>query len=331
MSNKSIDISHIMLDQLILQGKTAVLGLGTFSTEYHGAKFNDDRSAMEPPRQSLRYEAEMDNDYLLQDFAVQRLGLKAKKIEQKLNAFAEQIVNQILNYGNAHIDGVGVIAQDDKGNLFLEKSEDEAISAYFGLPSIPLKPISFIKEATQPKVDSVATLATDDGTGMQWWHYVLALLLAALMAGMYTLMVNDDNEPPKQSAASIHQEVQNEVESEKVEPKAEIKTEAITDTLERSTNPHAAEANLTNEKKGKLVECVIILGAFESAKNVENMYAKVTKLGYEPYREYFEDLGITRVGFNFTCEDKDLQSFMREVRKKVSPDAWYLVPRITVD
>jgi len=61
------------------------------------------------------------------------------------------------------------------------------------------------------------------------------------------------------------------------------------------------------------------------------MSTKLTKLGYTPYEEYFDTMDVTRVGFKFDCSEKDLQYFMREVRKEIAPDAWYLLPRITVE
>ena len=90
---------------------------------------------------------------------------------------------------------------------------------------------------------------------------------------------------------------------------------AIVDTITKKNNP---------------TECVIILGAYQSARNAMKMSTKISQLGYTPYEEYFDTMDVTRVGFKFDCREKDLSDFMHEVRKEIVQDAWYLVPRITV-
>gem|GEM_PF-742639 len=77
-----------------------------------------------------------------------------------------------------------------------------------------------------------------------------------------------------------------------------------------------------------LDSCIIITGVFASQNNVSNMIEKVLSFGYQPYTEV-NGLYV-RTGLIFECSDTDLESFIRLVRRQISPKAWYLQPELYV-
>lgn len=340
MAKRVIDIPNIIVDQLLLEGKCSIVGVGTFYNEYVSASFNDDRSKLLPPKEVLKFSTEVDASHAIQDFAVNSLGIKAKKVDKNLSSFAEGIINAVLNYGQSDIEGVGTLKLNAEGEMVLIKTQEESIAKYFGLPSVDIKPIKFIKSEQKLKsaVEDQAVVRTeaDEETAFGMKHLLLSLLMALGMFGLYHMMTGS-SDSTEQGLVKEEQAIQKQESAVEKEVLDTVVMEEVTtpneevQSIEDSADPKEAAALAKNKNKGKLVECVIILGAYESERNIQQMYDKVIKLGYEPYKEYFDTMGVTRVGFTFTCEDKDLRSLMKEVRQKVSKDAWYLVPRITID
>jgi len=74
--------------------------------------------------------------------------------------------------------------------------------------------------------------------------------------------------------------------------------------------------------------CIIITGVFASSANVSSMKERLASAGYDIYEEARGR--YTRVGLSFDCSDTDLEAFIRNVRKEISPKAWYLDPELYV-
>jgi len=78
------------------------------------------------------------------------------------------------------------------------------------------------------------------------------------------------------------------------------------------------------------LNCIIITGTFKSSSNILRMIKKLEAEGYDSYTEQVKN-GMTRVGFFFQCKESDLESYIYDIRQRISTDAWYLSPRIHVD
>ncbi|HRX29237.1 MAG TPA: hypothetical protein P5235_07605, partial [Saprospiraceae bacterium] len=86
------------------------------------------------------------------------------------------------------------------------------------------------------------------------------------------------------------------------------------------------QSSITNEKVNT---CIVILGSYKESKNSLKMIQRVGELQFELYTEEYN--GFTRVGFQFDCSHTDLVDFIHHVRDEISKNAWYLVPRVTID
>lgn len=88
------------------------------------------------------------------------------------------------------------------------------------------------------------------------------------------------------------------------------------------------EGSELDPQPAALDSCIIITGVFASQNNVSKMIDKVRSFGYQPYTEV-NGLYV-RTGLIFECSDKDLESFIRQVRRQISAKAWYLQPELYV-
>ena len=76
-------------------------------------------------------------------------------------------------------------------------------------------------------------------------------------------------------------------------------------------------------------ECIIITGVFSRQKYADEMILRMKTAGYIPYAE--KEGEVLRVGFKFECSDTDLKEYLRNVRRLIAKDAWYLQPSLHVD
>lgn len=346
MAKNKIEIPRLILDHLLQYGNTSILGLGSLSFEQHSAYLSDDKSQIFPPSHTLKYKDEVENTDQFVTYVAHRLGIKPAKALEKVDKYAQDLLNSLLNYGKAEIPLVGAFIKENGKDIDFKPFPGAIDSEFFALPPVALSPIQFFKSgevndnemavstANMPArtksaalSDTTATQSTynyNDDEDTNWlkplfWILGLVLLSALLYKGCEQYRNSQVKDPQLviDDTPAVNDDLKNGDEA--------TNDEVVNDsTHNESTNK---PATITSRP----TECVIILGAFESARNAMKMSTKVSSLGYQPYEEYFDTMDVTRVGFKFDCRDKDLRDFIYEVRKEIAPDAWYLVPRITVE
>lgn len=340
MAKNKIEIPKLILDHLLQYGDTSILGLGTLYFSYQSAYLSDDKSKLFPPSNTLHFSDTIEETDGFVAYVANRLNIDVSKALKEIDEYAQDIINNLLNYGQADIPNVGQFTKGDEEDIEFTQCHGEVNSDFFGLMPVKLKPIQFFKGgemAGAPKAVSTASMpirtsaaseiasttkATpsykyDDDDDSNWlrpmlWILGLVLLCAILYKGCESYK---SNQSKLIAVTPVDTTVVNNGQSG-----------SGIDTI------NAKDIKIDKPvKKDKPTECVIILGAFGSATNAMKMSTKVSQLGYTPYEEYFDTMDLTRVGFKFDCSEKDLEEFMHEIRKDITEDAWYLVPRITVD
>lgn len=347
MAKNKIEIPRLILDHLLQYGKTSILGLGTLFYEHNSAYLSNDKSQIFPPSNSLKYKDSVENTDQFAHYVANRMGIDPIKALEKVDAYAQNLLNNLLNYGEAEIPKVGAFKKVEGKDIVFSQLEGEINSEYYGLPPVQLKPIQFFKSGEakdnemavstedMPSRTKVAPLADSSATSSQpsynyneeddsnwlkplFWILGLVLLCALCYKGCEKYRSSQNDKPP--------------VIVDKTDDENGDSNDIKSDPKQVNDIVGDADPKVDAIAKSKPpTECVIILGAFDSARNVLKMSTKIADMGYEPYEEYFDTMDLTRVGFKFECGEKDLKDFMYEVRKDITPDAWYLVPRITVE
>lgn len=91
----------------------------------------------------------------------------------------------------------------------------------------------------------------------------------------------------------------------------------------------AAQEMLNTQTPTPAIEkCIIVTGVFSTEPNINKMKDLITKAGYTSYSE--KNGVYTRVGLEFDCTDVNLEEYIQQVRKSISPRAWYLNPELYV-
>lgn len=97
-------------------------------------------------------------------------------------------------------------------------------------------------------------------------------------------------------------------------------SEAVSDVVEQETDSYPQGISET---------CIIIIGSFSNYQNVNAAERKLKDRGYTVYVEEYGP--YTRVGFEFDCKGKNLQAYIRDIRRSIESKAWYLQPKLHVD
>jgi len=75
-------------------------------------------------------------------------------------------------------------------------------------------------------------------------------------------------------------------------------------------------------------ECIIVVGSFIKSLNAIKMVSLLERKGYNVYQSEYK--GFKRVGLKYECVDEDLETYLHQIRKKISKKAWYLDPSLDV-
>jgi len=354
MAKNKIEIPKLILDHLLQYGNTSILGLGTLFFDNHSAYFSDDKSQIFPPSNTLLFKDRVHDTDQFAHYVANRLGINPVKALEKVDKYAQSLINNLLNFGRAEIPSIGTFVKEDGKLISFEQEKGEINSEFFGLTPVKLKPIQFYKSGETANTEmavSTANMAArsntattiavsdtaapsynynddDDSSWLKPLLWILGLLLLSALAykGCQSYMTNQSQKPPVEIVDDVKSSVgDNDDKDGKGSDGQNGKN-----VVNGSADSKDTTADTTDKVKAP-TECVIILGAYESARNAMKMSTKISQLGYKPYEEYFDTMDVTRVGFKFDCSEKDLRDFMYEVRKEIAPDAWYLVPRITVE
>lgn len=96
----------------------------------------------------------------------------------------------------------------------------------------------------------------------------------------------------------------------------EMKSEPIVEP--KVTEPTVLETKQSFAKADG--DCIIVVGAFGSAANLNKMEKKLTDLGWRVYSE--KSVTLTRMGVYAPCDRSELNAALREIKTTVEPAAW---------
>lgn len=323
------DISTLVVDHLAQYGSTSVLDLGTFFYSYHPATLSADKSFVSPPYHTAHFSDKSDGAGSFTSYVANRLCINSNEAQDQIKVYAQNVISKLLSSGVSQINDLGKLIKRDSGIIEFEADEYFA-SSYYGLPEVKVKPISYYRsnevapaeaeyavsrpyvntDASSPLVSTPAKEESSFGFFRAILGILVLLLFATLIYKKCSNTTSIDLSKPIDKDIIVEEPIQVDQEVNKGEGKLGVPQKPM---------------------PSKVTECVIIVGAFESPRNALKMSDKISKLGYTPYQEYFDTMGVTRVGFKFSCEDEDLELFIHKVRHQIDKNAWYLVPRITVD
>ncbi len=128
-------------------------------------------------------------------------------------------------------------------------------------------------------------------------------------------------------------EEEEEVNTDIITPKEELTNiETPIEALEAKSVEVVEKDEVSINKYADLIpksgECIIIVGSFIKSLNAIKMVSLLERKGYEVYQS--EHKGFKRVGLRYECANENLETYLQNIRKKISKRAWYLDPNLDI-
>jgi len=161
------------------------------------------------------------------------------------------------------------------------------------------------------------------------------ILLSVILFKTCSHFINKDKQPTDTTESTLQSDNELNDTLKAIDSAIEdgAATETAQDIVKYHFYPHDLDADIDPISISDLSyhpsTCIIIVGSFSKLSNAANYQILLEKEGYDTFVQAKGDM--TRVGFYADCADKDLQSFITQIRKDINPNAWYLSPRLHVD
>ncbi len=304
-------------------------GIGLFVLHHKEADIRLQEGRIYPPSSKLTFEETTLKSKELATYIAMLEGMGTYETQDYLVKYVKDLKKSIDKNGSARVGDLGSLTLDGEGKLVFKEDQSLSFSMYQNLDSYPISPI---KRIVQQEDFNTEVIDREEESTLKYWLPFIIISLITL-AGLFWWYNQERDIPTITEEEQLDQVIEEEKEQGDYELYQEINDvkdtsieEVISDEMVSDTSD-MQEVSSDGESTDAY-ECVMIVGSYKSAKSTLKMMNKLEDLGYKVYTENYED--YTRVGIAFICKEKDLTLFIREVRKTLAPDAWYLIPRITV-
>lgn len=285
----------------------AIPGLGMINLQRNSAFADVVNQQVYPPK----YDVKFQNDVSANSYQTYEL-LKSYLPEltrSDFDSYMNARVAELNSTGQTNIEGIGKLSNADGGLVFQPFPETTNLLTY-GLNRLGLKKVTnFIQTNQMNEVQILPGVSPI-------WSIFLPLLIAALLLASSIAYLSRDLKP-------IEKQISN-ITITPPKPKDTINNSSIIDTSSKLIiGKEAIVSDILKNSDGSYIKkCVIITGAFKSAKYRDLMIEKLRDSGYDIFTE--KKGRLTRVGLQFECHEKDLEKYLQAVRETLEKEAWYL-------
>lgn len=219
----------------------SLTGVGTIMLDNLSAKIIKKGKAITPPRAILTIYDTHTSNGPLKKHLTKKLGLSKKQAEKAINSFSERIVNKLLNYGEAKIEGVTYLEQKG-GNIQLKPIKSFVERYYEDLPVVPIKKIKKGNRTQPPAQTTKPTPLPKPERKVITKPASLAPVAPAITK------TQSDNKPPilKATPASISQE--NSAKPVVTPPPVKESKPIFKETISKPTIPEKTPNMSINER-----------------------------------------------------------------------------------
>lgn len=336
--------SHLIRAFLENEQEAHIEGLGCFFKIRKEADEDASKGFISPPEPHIGFKEYDVFSNGFKGYSLSKTRLNTQQWDKLTAAFSSIILDKVLNVGSVELPSLGVLClENDKIKLRQERGEDISF-----LPMVSMSPITRDSETVATAIkniqdDNIVPGRTyDRATGRFSWGRALTVALIAVAIIILFFLVRSCYQSSNYSSDNLGDGDTiglSVPESDNSSPIAEAtslrdsnKTLAYEDSItQKGLQDSDQESHWTEggQALDQITECIVILGVFHNAANADRMIIRLEDMGYSMYKGINPE-GLTRVGFTFDCSETNLEEYIREVRKNMSPKAWYLSPSIHV-
>lgn len=338
-------------DLLRLEDKVVLPGLGFFSQETESASVSLGEASFNPPKLTLNF---INDKYSkgdqLAEYLAHKKNIDLELAKTEVDVFIDKLRHVADHDDEFLIDGIGHF-QGRNGRLrFNPEQYDKIVQA--ALPQFKSEPIERSKIEKTNSISNSRTAVTtkydQDKTPIEWWRYLIGLLLIGSLAFLVWKMIapakerpiatvtqNYNEEGQQETTPEIKQEQQLEQPLQESNIEKEENNENLIEEKVAMEEKQTPESNLLESiivKGDELVpryidgdKCAIIAAVLGDPKNVERMKKKIAALGYEVYHKPFGK--VNRIGALVHCDEASVLDAIADLGEKIDKNAWLLADK----
>lgn len=312
MSSFNSNIPFI-IKQLLREGKEVYLpNLGTLYPVMKSAQMVTGSNKITPPECDFVFsESGSENGNLVQRLLANKLA-NVDNVDSIIQQYSAALFDEIYKNGSSDISGVGKISADGKEVSF-DYDQSLLKNHFKSLKALYVKPTATRVEKQIPVIKQPINKEKSSG----WFPVIFGLTIGFLLLGiLYSLKY-----------ISFAQFTEHRQEAEKTEnvkfANAQTVSEdfiPVLDTLDTYTQE--VDYVIDEETKTVTHNYVIVTGSLTKGQNVEEMVGLLKALDYEVVTK--EHKSLTRVGVLLSCDEINVNDYLKEIKTKISNDAWIL-------
>lgn len=310
-----MNIEHYISQLLYRYQCVTVPGFGAFLTEIQSAQWVESANSFFPPKKQISFNTNIkNNDGLLANHIART---EKTSYEYAISAIQYEVLNwkkELEQNKSLTVKNVGSFTLNATGNLiFTPTEQNNYLTSSFGLTSFiaPVVKREAVQEAVAVEEREVISLVTEERSGRSYLKYAAIFVLGLGLTTSVGYSVYQNQIVTQRNL--VEKAVQKQVQSKIQEATFFIKSPMAPVTLSVKAN-----------KETKLPYHVVA-GAFRDENNAEEVFRKLSKMGYKARRLEVNKHGLYPVLYGSFATYAEAQKVKNKVRESENPEAWLLV------
>lgn len=303
------EIHAALRDLLMRYGRVSLHGIGTLTREPRPAVISLMEGRAQPPGASPRF-----NDNLVADDGRLRQAIGD---HVDLDGYLRQVDADLQAGKTVTLDGIGRLRRAAGGSILLHAPATDLSRDNFGLPSLPVRPVTVGKTQKETAARRAAATplvarpyAREKHRSVRPLYLLLGLvgimLFGFLLIRFLTVFDEPEVAPAPVAAEKVRPDDPPRMRESTVPPPAPEREEVV------ATDPTPAHSAL------------IAIGLYGRQRNVDKQVRRIEEAGYTPVTE---SLGRnTRVGVRYDYTEREkLDAALNDLRRRFTEDAFVMM------
>lgn len=336
------DIGKRIKDYLYQNKEMNLPGMGIFRVYHIDQYLSNNDSIIHPPVVKVRFsqsqKAESTDEALTKYYYDQN-------VENQLESHFQHLINDVLNFGEAKIKGLGAIKRMKSGEIVFAPGDLLDVDSEY-LPIIDTAAFQFAarpvhkdpkgrfqKPEARSRNMSASTFSphfpktkAENNTTQRAGLIGFSILGLILLLGAFLLCKHcmNENEISDQQGSEVIMSA----------PEKQLAQGIVEDELDYSKGmDFEGQGEKTNALRDDLASsgkqsCTIVVGSFRNQNNAQRLWNKLQSDGFNAVMLPYSNL--TRVAVQFECNRRDLKNHLNEIQSNYEVNAWFLRSPMTL-
>ncbi|WP_417443498.1 SPOR domain-containing protein [Joostella sp.] len=310
-------IENYISDLLYRYECVTIPGFGSFITQHKPAKVHYNTNAFYPPSKSIAFNEQLkSNDGLLTKYVAEAQNVSYEEATKKIEATVLSWRKTLLSKERIALKNIGELwSNEDEKILFQPSYHLNYLTDSFGLSSF-VSP-SITREELKKDIEKIEEKApiafTPERRKNRSYLKYAAIFLLAVSAGTIGYRLVDIQKENQVQVAQ--QEAQEQIERD-------IQKATFFDTAPLEI------PSITLKVEKQPLKYHIIAGAFRVEENADKKVNQLIEKGFDAERIGKNKYGLHQVTYASFADVPEALTFLREVKKTESSEAWLLVDEI---